>query len=66
MSKIEQLKAEIDSLTTEEFTEIFRWMSEKDWEKWNKKIETDSQSGRLEFLVREAREGKAKGVPKDR
>ncbi len=66
MSKIEQLKAEIDSLTTEEFTEIFRWMSEKDWEKWNKKIETDSQSGRLEFLVREAREGKAKGAPKDR
>ena len=66
MSKIAQLKAEIDSLTTEEFTEIFRWMSEKDWEKWNKKIETDSQSGRLEFLVREAREGKAKGVPKDR
>jgi wyosine [tRNA(Phe)-imidazoG37] synthetase (radical SAM superfamily) len=66
MSKIEQLKAEIESLSSEEFAEIFRWLSEKDWERWNKKIETDSQSGRLDFLVREAREEKAKGAPKDR
>ena len=29
MSKIDQLKAEIESLPSEEFTEIFRWLSEK-------------------------------------
>jgi hypothetical protein len=65
MSKIDQLKAEIESLPSEEFMEIFRWLSEKDWERWDKEIETDSQSGRLDFLVREAREEKTKGKLKD-
>jgi hypothetical protein len=65
MSKIDQLKAEIENLPSEEFTEIFRWLSEKDWERWDKEIEADSQSGRLDFLVREAQEEKDKGNLKD-
>jgi hypothetical protein len=65
MSKIDQLKAEIENLPSEEFTEIFRWLSEKDWERWDKEIEADSQSGRLDFLAREAREEKTKGNLKD-
>jgi hypothetical protein len=65
MSKIDQLKAEIESLPREEFAEIFRWFSEKQWEKWDEEIEADSQAGRLDFLVREAREEKAKGGLKD-
>ena len=62
MSKIDELKAEIESLPSHEFAEIFRWLSEKDWERWDKEIEADSQAGRLDFLVREAREEKAKGT----
>jgi hypothetical protein len=58
MSKIVELKAEIERLPIEEFAEIFRWMSEKDWERWDKEIEADSQDGMLDFLVREAREEK--------
>jgi hypothetical protein len=65
MSKIDALKAEIESLPSEEFAEIFRWLSEKDWQRWDKEIESDSQAGRLDFLVREAREDKAKGNLKD-
>ena len=65
MSKIDELKAEIESLPNEEFAEIFRWLSEKDWERWDKEIEADSQSRKLDFLVREAREEKAKGTLKD-
>ncbi len=65
MSKIDQLKAEIESLPSEEFTEIFRWLSEKDWERWDKEIEADSQSRKLDFLVREAQEEKTKGNLKD-
>ena len=65
MSKIDELKAEIERLPSEEFTEIVRWLSEKDWERWDKEIEADSQAGRLDFLVREAREEKAKGTLKD-
>ena len=65
MSKIDELKAKIESLPNEEFAEIFRWLSEKDWERWDKEIEADSQAGKLDFLLREAREEKAKGTLKD-
>jgi len=54
MSKIDELKAEIERLPREGVAEIFRWLSEKDWEQWDKEIEADSQAGRLDFLVREA------------
>ena len=56
MSKIDELKAEIERLPGEEFAELYRWLSEKDWERWDKQIEADSQAGRLDFLVREGRE----------
>jgi hypothetical protein len=65
MSKIDELKAEIESLPSEEFAEIFRWLTEKDWERWDKEIEADSQAGKLDFLVREGHEAKAKGTFKD-
>ena len=65
MSKLDELKAEIESLPSEEFSEIFRWLSEKDWQRWDKDIEADSQAGKLDFLLDEAREEKAKGTLKD-
>jgi hypothetical protein len=65
MSKLDQLKAEIESLPSEQLAEIFRWISEKEWERWDKEIEADSQAGRLDFLVREAKEEKIKGDLKD-
>jgi hypothetical protein len=65
MSKIDELKAEIESLPSEEFAELFRWLSENEWERWDKEIEADSQAGRLDFLEREAREQKAKRSLKD-
>ncbi len=65
MSKIDELKMEIEKLPREEFTELVRWLSEKDWERWDKEIESDSEAGKLGFLVREALEEKAKGTLKD-
>jgi hypothetical protein len=65
MSKMDELKAEIERLPSEEVAEIFRWLSEKEWERWDKEIEADSQAARLDFLVREAQEEKAKGNLKD-
>ena len=65
MSKIDELKADIEGLPSEELAELFRWLSEKEWESWDKEIEADSQAGRLDFLVREAREEKAKGTLKE-
>jgi hypothetical protein len=65
MSRIDELKAEIESLPREEFAEFIRWLSEKDWERWDGEIEADSLAGRLDSLVSEAREEKAKGTLKD-
>ena len=65
MSNIDELKEEIEELPSEEFGELFRWLSEKDWERWDQEIEGDSEAGRLDFLGREAREEKAKGTLKD-
>jgi len=56
MSKIDELKAEIERLPREGVAEIFRWLSEKDWETWDKEIEADAQAGRLDFLLRESRD----------
>ena len=65
MSKIDSLKAEIESLPSEEFAEIFRWLSEKDWERWDAEIAADSDAGRLDFLEREALDEKAKRKLRD-
>lgn len=58
-------KTEIEKHPKEEFNELVRWLSEEDWESWHKEIEADSEAGRLDFLVREARDAKAKGTLKD-
>ena len=65
MSKVEELKAEIERLPSREFDGLFRWLAEKDWGRWDEEIERDANAGKLDFLVREAREGKAKGTLRD-
>ncbi len=65
MSKLDELKADIEKLPSEQASELFRWLSEKDWESWDNELQADSQAGKLDFLVREARREKAKGTLKD-
>jgi hypothetical protein len=63
MSKLEKIQAAIESLSEEEYSRLREWFSEKDWEQWDKEIEVDSQSGKLDFLVKEALEEKSQGRP---
>ena len=65
MSKVDELKKEIERLPREEFTQLVRWLSEKNWERWEKEIEADSAAGKLDFLMREALDEKGKGTIKD-
>jgi hypothetical protein len=55
MSNLNELKSRIEALPAEDFTEIYRWMSEIDWRMWDKEIEADSEAGKLDFLMRHAR-----------
>jgi hypothetical protein len=64
MRKLREIEIAIDALPDEEYGEFRRWFLERDWAKWDRQIEADSASGKLEFLVREAQEAKGKGTLK--
>ncbi len=64
MSEVDELKTTIERLSSEEVAELFQWLSEREWERWDKEMQADSQAGRLDFLVREARQEKAGGTLK--
>ena len=54
MSKVDEIKEAIKALPEEEYVRLRQWFSEKDWQKWDRQIEEDSESGKLDFLIREA------------
>jgi hypothetical protein len=58
---IDAIKKAIEALPGEDYAQLRKWFSEKDWRKWDKQIAADSRAGKLDFLVREAFEGKRKG-----
>jgi len=64
MLRIEEIKNAIEQLPEVEFKELRRWFLEKDWKKWDKEIEKDSQNGKLDFLIEEALKEKKKGTLK--
>lgn len=51
-----RLQAEIESLDYDQFVQLRQWFAEKDRELWDKQIEADSISGKLDFLIDEAKE----------
>jgi hypothetical protein len=65
MSKVEEILCSIESLSEQEYSQLREWFSKRDHEKWDKQIEADSKSGRLDFLVKEALDEKAKGDLKE-
>ena len=65
MLKIEEIEATIESLSEDEYARLREWFYERDWKKWDRQIEVDSESGKLDFLLREALDEKAKGNLKE-
>ncbi len=61
MSKVEEILQSIETLSEEEFSRLRDWIIERDWKNWDKQIENDSKSGKLDFLVRETMDEKDKG-----
>lgn len=54
MTTVQKIQLAIQSLSPDEFTYLRTWMIELDWENWDKEIEEDSYSGKLDFLIDEA------------
>jgi len=61
MTKVEALEDEIEKLSPPEFAELRNWLLERDWENWDRQIERDSESGKLDRLFEEAREAHRQG-----
>ena len=54
MATAEEIKSAISALSKEDYIHLREWLSEKDWEQWDKEIEGGSASGKLDFLMEEA------------
>jgi len=65
MKSIEEAIEFIESLPKEDFYRLRDWILERDWEKWDREIEEDSKSGRLDFLIRQALDEKEQGLLED-
>lgn len=61
MTRIADIESAIEKLTEDEFKELRQWFMEKEWKKWDNQIERDSETGKLDFLIKEALEEKDKG-----
>jgi len=61
MGNLDRIKQEIESLPENDFLNLRKWFSEKDWKEWDAQLEQDSMSGKLDFLMKEALEEKNRG-----
>jgi hypothetical protein len=59
MTKLDKIESAVGKLADHDYREFRRWFLEHDWAKWDERIESDFASGKLDFLVREARDEKA-------
>ncbi len=65
MSRVDEIKAAIETLPEEDYARLREWFSEKDWSAWDRQIEVDSESGQLDSLVKETLHEKATGKLKE-
>ena len=59
--ELSDFRSAILALSKEDYVHLREWFSEKDWEQWDKEIEGDSASGKLDFLMEEAVAEKNRG-----
>jgi len=65
MTKVEEIEKEIEALPESELNILREWFSRKQWDKWDLEIEDDFKSGKLNFLVNEAKDAKKYGNLRD-
>ena len=57
ITRVEEIQIAIESLPYQDYIRLRQWFSERDWEKWDKQIEADSGSGKLDFSIEKALKG---------
>jgi hypothetical protein len=61
MTKVQAIEEQIKSLSPGELSELRDWLLEHDWAEWDRQIERDSASGKLDNLFAKARADHAVG-----
>ena len=61
MGKVERIERDIQGLTPEELAELRQWFAEFDAAAWDRQIEADTRSGKLDKLADEALKAHASG-----
>lgn len=59
MPNVEEIQAEIEALSQEDFVRLRAWFAQKDWLLWDKQLEADIAKGKLDFLLEEAMSAKS-------
>jgi hypothetical protein len=62
MDRVEEIEAAIASLPPEEFRRIAQWFYEREQGLWEEQVDSDSASGKLDFLFEEAERESAQGL----
>ena len=65
MTRIEEIENAVTSLPAAEYCQFRDWFLERDWAQWDKQIQADSESEKLDFLMKEAKEEKNRGNLRD-
>lgn len=65
MTNIAKIQEEILALSETDYQQLKQWLNELEWDEWDRQIEEDSNAGKLDFLIAEAREAKEKGTLKN-
>jgi hypothetical protein len=61
MTKVQVIEEQIKQLSPGELSELREWLAEHDWAEWDRQIERDSASGKLDKLFATARADHAAG-----
>lgn len=59
------IRRAIANLPEDDYRKLKAWLVEHDWDRWDKEIEKDSESGALDYLADEVRNDKRDGLLTD-
>lgn len=59
---VEQLQIEIEALRESDFLRLRQWIIDRDWERWDRQLESDVSAGKLDFLLDEAVSAKTQSL----
>lgn len=65
MSSVSEIESAIRELPTEEFWKLADWFDELRSQAWDRQIDDDARTGKLDFLFAEAKHERASGLFRD-